>query len=196
MPATIELKRDCEAIAVPSGRRETLPTGTALRILQSRDGNYTVSTQMHALYRIDGKDADALGLDTAAPQSEPASQALSEQLVWDTLRKVYDPELPVNIVDLGLIYSCTIASGASSDKAVTVRMAMTSPGCGMSNVLKSDVEQRLSRLPEVGEVRVEVVFDPPWSPERMTEAARLQLNLESDASPGLTQISGVRNPFR
>lgn len=195
MTRTVEIKRDCDAVAVPSGRRETLPAGTALRVLRSRDGNYTVSTQIHALYRIDGKDADALGID-AKSESEPEPKELTEQLVWDALRKVYDPELPVNIVDLGLIYSCTIAPASQSGKIVAIRMAVTSPGCGMSNVLKSDVEQRLMRLPEVAEARVEVVFDPPWSPERMSEAARLQLNLESQAGPGLTQIAGMRGPAR
>jgi metal-sulfur cluster biosynthetic enzyme len=111
-------------------------------------------------------------------------------MIWNALKTVYDPELPVNVVDLGLIYSCAVTSVASG-KSIAVRMAMTSPGCGMSNVLKADVETRLLRLPEVTEVQVEVVFDPPWSQARMSESARLQLgmDLEERAAPALVQIT-------
>jgi probable FeS assembly SUF system protein SufT len=187
---TITLKRDCEVIAIPSGLRQTLPQGAAVRVVQARGGNYTVSTPIHAMFRIDAKDADALGLDApAATDALEREGQLSEQLVWDTLRTVYDPELPVNIVDLGLVYSCAIAPVAQGGNAIDVRMAMTSPGCGMSNVLKADVESKLLRLPQVSEARVEIVFDPPWSTERMSESARLQLGLELDSSPALVQIS-------
>ena len=111
--------------------------------------------------------------------------------MWNALKTVYDPEIPVNVVDLGLIYSCAITPHEQGGKFITIRMAMTSPGCGMSNVLKADVETKLQRLPEVRRSCVEVVFDPPWSPSRMSEAARLQLgfDLESGGSPRLTQIS-------
>jgi probable FeS assembly SUF system protein SufT len=193
MKETIELKRDCEAIAVPSGQRRILEHGTEVRLLDARGGSYTVSAAFHAIYRIDGKDADALGLDPqGADVKEPGAQdSLSEQLVWDVLKTVYDPELPVNIVELGLVYSCAIAPGPDSGKAVTVRMALTSPGCGMSNVLKSDVERKLLRLPDVREAHVEVVFDPPWDPSRMSDAARLQLGMDFDdrAESKLIQIS-------
>lgn len=186
----IELRRDCEAIAVPSGQRQTLTRGTTVRIVQTRGGAFTVSNDIHAIFRIDGQDADALGL---APPSSGAPQPqgpLTDELVWKALKSVYDPELPVNVVDLGLIYSCAISPGPNG-KSIAVRMAMTSPGCGMSNVLKSDVETKLMRLPEVTEAKVEVVFDPPWSPARMSEAARLQLGMDLDDSsvPGLIQIS-------
>jgi probable FeS assembly SUF system protein SufT len=189
---TTELKRDCEAIAVPSGLRQVLPQGTPVRVMQARGGSYTVSTQSHAMYRIDAKDADALGFVAPAAARGPGQQGpLSEQLVWDALKTVYDPEIPVNVVDLGLVYSCAITPHEQGGKSVAVRMAMTAPGCGMSNVLKTDVESKLLRLPEVSEARVEVVFDPPWNPGRMSEAARLQLGLDLDnsGSPGLTQIS-------
>lgn len=180
---TIQLNRDCEAIGVPSGNREILPAGTPVRITQSRGGSFTVTTPKYALYRIDGTDADALGL--APPGGAAITQQqgpLTEAMVWDTLKTVYDPEIPVNVVDLGLIYSCEITSREDGRKAISVRMAMTSPTCGMSNVLKADVETRLLRLPEVKETQVEVVFDPPWSPSRMSEAARLQLGLDLDES--------------
>jgi probable FeS assembly SUF system protein SufT len=143
------------------------------------------------MFRIDSTDADALGLEPSA-KSEPGNQGpLTEQLVWDTLKAVFDPEIPVNVVDLGLIYSCAIVPGDRGGNKVAVRMAMTSPGCGMSNVLKADVEGKLLRLPEVSEVQVEVVFDPPWNSNRMSEAARLQLgfDIESGSTPKLTQIS-------
>lgn len=186
---TIELKRDCEAIAVPSGELQVLPRGTQVRVVQARGESYTVSTPIHALYRIDSRDADALGLEFPKPASELKQPArFSEKLVWDTLRTVYDPELPVNIVDLGLVYSCVIAANTSGGKDVIIRMSVTAPGCGMSNVLKSDVETKVQRLPEVHSVRVDVVFDPPWDPSRMSEAARLQLGMDFGGPPKLTQI--------
>ena len=189
---TIELKRDCEVIAIPSGARQVLPQGLTVRVVQKRGGNYTVSSDIHAMYRIDAKDADALGLAVPAQVNETTNQGpFSEQLVWETLKTVYDPEIPVNVVDLGLIYSCLITPHENGGNVVTIRMAMTSPGCGMSNVLKADVESKLERLEGVAETRVEVVFDPPWNPGRMSEAARLQLgfDLVSAASPRLTQIT-------
>jgi probable FeS assembly SUF system protein SufT len=186
----IILKRTCEAIAIPSGIRENLLAGTTVLLLQARGGSYTVSAQNRALYRIDGANADALGLEVPAAHNLQQPVAFSEQLVWDALRTVYDPEIPVNIVDLRLVYSCEIVAHESG-KSINIRMAMTAPGCGMSNVLKADVETKLQRLPEVVEVQVEVVFDPPWNPSRMSDAARLQLglDLEQSSTSKLTQIS-------
>ncbi|MBX6359832.1 MAG: putative Fe-S cluster assembly protein SufT [Acidobacterium ailaaui] len=189
----IQLNRDCAVIAVPSGQRETLPAGTAVRIMQSRGGSFTVTTERYAVYRIDGADADALGL---APPGGMAAQPhpqgpLTEEMVWETLKTVYDPEIPVNVVDLGLIYSCQIRPHEEGGKTIAVRMGLTSPTCGMSNVLKADVETRLLRLPEVKEAQVEVAFDPPWDRNRMSEAARLQLGLDLDDTrqPGYVRIS-------
>jgi len=105
-------------------------------------------------------------------------EAFSEQMVWDQMKTIYDPEIPVNIVDLGLIYSCEIAPTDEGGKKIDIKMSMTAPGCGMGNVLKADVESKLAALPEVKEVRVDVVFDPPWNPTRMSEAARLQLGFD------------------
>lgn len=192
MMEPVELKRDCEAIAIPGGLHQVLPQGTAVRIVQARGGSYTVSLNTHAMYRIDAKDANALGFDPLPVANDAAQQGpLSEQLVWDTLKTVYDPEIPVNVVDLGLIYTCGIAPHEQGGKKVTIRMAMTAPGCGMSNVLKADVEAKLRRLPEVTEAHVEVVFDPPWNPGRISEAGRLQMgfDLESSGTPQLTKIS-------
>jgi probable FeS assembly SUF system protein SufT len=192
MMETTRLKRDCEAIAIPSGMRQVLPQGTAVRIVQARGGSYTVSTEIHAMFRIDASDADALGFDASAEAHVAAHQAsLSEQSVWDTLKTVYDPELPVNIVDLGLVYSCAISPHPQGGKTVAIRMTLTAPGCGMSEVLKADAERKLQQLPEVKEARVEIVLDPPWSPARMSESARLQLGLDFDQDgPGrLIKIS-------
>lgn len=186
----VELRRDVETIAVPSGQRQVLQAGTPVRIMQTRGGAFTVSNDIHAMFRIDGVDADALGLAPPKSSVTPVQGPLTEEMVSKTLKTVYDPELPVNVVDLGLIYSCNITSNEKGGKSVSVRMAMTSPGCGMSNVLKSDVETKLKRLPEVSDVMVEVVFDPPWTQSRMSEAARLQLgmDLDDDRGPGLVQI--------
>jgi len=175
----VRLQRTCEVIEIPSGRVSMLPEGTPVRIMQSRGDSYTVWTDYGQMYRVDGKDADALGLQ---PGSTPAAAAetreFNEQMIWDVLKTVYDPEIPVNIVDLGLIYSCKIAPASETEpeaKRIDIQMSMTAPGCGMGNVLKADVEGRLARLPSVKDVHVEVVFDPPWDMSRMSEAARLQL---------------------
>lgn len=190
---TIELTRDCEAIAIPKGLRHTLPRGTVVRIVQERRDSYTVSTPTHSMFRIHATDADALGLAASSSLSAPAGQGkLTEQMVWDALKTVRDPELPVNIVDLGLIYSCSISSLQDGRHAIAVRMAMTSPGCSMSDVLKSEVENKLARLPEVTEARVEVVFDPPWDPSRMSEEARLQVNMDLGNKRAIVQISPNR----
>jgi probable FeS assembly SUF system protein SufT len=144
--------------------------------MQSRGDSYTVWTDYGQMYRVDGKDADALGLQPTSGTSDSARPGeFSEQMVWDILKSVYDPEIPVNIVDLGLIYSCDFTDVDDGGKRIDIKMSMTAPGCGMGNVLKADVESRLSRLPSVKQVDVEVVFDPPWDMSRMSEAARLQL---------------------
>jgi probable FeS assembly SUF system protein SufT len=178
----IKLTRACEAIEIPSGIRNSIPAGTPVKILQSLGTGYTISTDRGYMFRIDAKDADALGIsaETVSQQPAEAPGTFSEQMVWDQLKTVYDPEIPVNIVDLGLIYSCVITPSEQGGHKIDVKMSMTAPGCGMGNVLKADVENKLSRLPEVKEVHVEVVFDPPWHPGRMSEAAKLQLGFDLD----------------
>lgn len=172
------LTRTVEVIEIPSGSVSALGEGTPVRIMQSRGDSYTVWTDYGQMYRIDGKDADALNIEPPVPGDAPAEQDTREfkdEMVWDVLKSVYDPEIPVNIVDLGLIYSCKILPFEESSRKIDIQMSMTAPGCGMGNVLKADVESRLSRLPTVKQVQVEVVFDPPWDMSRMSEAARLQL---------------------
>lgn len=175
---TVSLKRDCPVIEIPAGTHAVLSAGTSVRITQAAGGSYTVSAH-GALYRIEEKDADALGLAGRSGESH-TPPTFSERMVWDQLKTVYDPEIPVNIVDLGLIYACAITEHPESGKKIDVQMSLTAPGCGMSDVLKADVETRLRRLPEVKEVKVEVVFDPPWNPGRMSEAAKLQLGFDLD----------------
>lgn len=178
----IVLKRECEAIEIPSGLRRALPASTRVRISQFLGTSYTVTSDMGCMFRIDAKDAEALGLaaPAVAQGNTPSEQAFSEQLVWDQLKTVYDPEIPVNIVDLGLIYSCKITPHEEGGRKIDVNMSMTAPGCGMGNVLKADVEGKLARLPEVKAVSVQVVFDPPWNPGLMSEAAKLQLGFDLD----------------
>jgi probable FeS assembly SUF system protein SufT len=179
---TVSLTRECVAVAIPAGIKTVLPAGTAVRVTQAMGGSYTVSAAS-GLYRIESADADALG--ERGPLAESAAPPeFSEKMVWDQLKTVYDPEIPVNIVDLGLIYSCNIADLEPVGKKIDVAMSLTAPGCGMSDVLKADVEKKLARLPEVKEVQVEVVFDPPWSPARMSEAAKLQLGFDLDYDGG------------
>lgn len=170
----IPLARDCEVTEIPSGSLRILSAGTPVIITQNFGGSYTITTGYGLLMRVDGKDADALGFDSKLPSS---SSEFSEQSVWDQLKTVYDPEIPVNIVDLGLVYSCLIAE-QDGGRRVDIEMSLTAPGCGMGEVLKSDVEQKLASLPTVKAVHVEIVFDPPWNPSRMSEATRLQLGLD------------------
>jgi probable FeS assembly SUF system protein SufT len=181
---TVTLKRSCDVIEIPSGIRTTLPLGSTVRIMQTLGNSYTVATDYGYMYRVDAKDADALGVtltQSDVPQPPAAQDGMfNEQMVWDQLKTIYDPEIPVNIVDLGLIYSCQITTLEQGGKKIDVQMSMTAPGCGMGDVLKADVENKLSRVPEVKEVQVEVVFDPPWHPGRMSEAAKLQLGFDLD----------------
>lgn len=173
----VTLIRDCEAIEIPSGNITTLPAGTEVTITQSLGGSFTVITERGYLARIAAEDADALGKEVR--QEEVAAQADKplEALVWDTLRTCYDPEIPVNIVDLGLVYNCEVTPLPEGGNRVAVTMTLTAPGCGMGDVLKADAERKIARLPGVKEVCVELVIDPPWSPDRMSEAAKLQLGV-------------------
>jgi len=178
----ITLSRACEVIEIPSGIRGTLPGGAVVRIMQSLGSGYTVTTDRGYMYRVDAKDTDALGISNPTAQI-PAVQegtTFNEQMVWEQLKTVYDPEIPVNIVDLGLVYSCVIAPLEQGGNRIHIKMSMTAPGCGMGNVLKADVESRLSRLAGVKEVHVEVVFDPQWHPGLMSDAAKLQLGFDLD----------------
>ncbi len=175
----ITLARDVTAIQIPDGNRVKLDKGTQGIITQELGASFTVMTEFGAMYRIDHKDADALGKEVAPsdlPAEAPSDPAELEKLVWDQMRKCYDPEIPVNIVDLGLVYNCEVAPAEDGEgRRVEIKMTLTAPGCGMGPVLAEDVKVRVEEIPGVSETRVEVVLDPPWNPGMMTEAARLQL---------------------
>jgi probable FeS assembly SUF system protein SufT len=173
----VTLTRDCEGILVPAGAPITLPAGSPVTITQELGGDFTVITSFGYMVRIAGEDADALGREAPKRSAAGEDEELSDEKVWDVLRTIYDPEIPVNIVDLGLIYGVESYPLPDGDRRVEVRMTLTAPGCGMGEILKQDVERRVGSLPGVGELNVEVVFDPPWGPDKMTEAARLELGL-------------------
>ena len=181
MTDAIKLARDVDAIEIPAGTRHPLRAGTAVRVMQSLGGSFTVTSDHGGMYRIDAIDADALGLTPPPSQAPCATQGpLTEQMVKDTLKTVFDPEIPVNIVDLGLVYSCSILPFDEHNYKVAIKMSMTAPGCGMADVLRADVQNKIARLPTVKEVFVDVVTDPPWNPGRMSEAAKLQLGFDAD----------------
>lgn len=171
----VPLTRNCPATEIPSGSLHMLSASTPVVITQSLGGSYTVSTGYGQMMRIDAKDADALGLEP--PPAIESANEFSEQAVWDQLKTVFDPEIPVNIVDLGLVYTCAVAPADEGHK-IDITMSMTAPGCGMGDVLKSDIQRKLTGLPGVKEVNVQIVFDPPWNIGRMSEATRLQLGLD------------------
>lgn len=178
----IELSRDCEATEVPYGGVQVLPAGTRVRVMQSLGGTYTVATDRGSMMRIEASNADALGFTPQSKEAQTPPAQFSEKLVWEQLKTVYDPEIPVNIVDLGLVYSCQITPAEGGGHKIEIKMAMTAPGCGMGDVLRADIERKLTQLPEVREVHAEIVFDPPWHPGRMSDAAKLQLGLDLDSS--------------
>jgi probable FeS assembly SUF system protein SufT len=190
MTGQIKLLRDCEATQIPSGTSELLLAGTGVLIQQSSGDGCTIAAENGLMYRIDAKDADALGLQQQASTME--DRPFSEEAVWEQLRSVYDPEIPVNIVDLGLIYSCAITKDAQGAH-VDVKMSLTAPGCGMAEVLKCDVERRICSLSGVAEVKVEVVFDPPWNPGRMSEEAKLQLGFDLDYGTGNSGLPIIKS---
>jgi probable FeS assembly SUF system protein SufT len=173
----IVLKRDCQATQIPSGWKMVLPAGTGVTITQSLGGQFTVTTDQGGLYRIDDQDADALGERpaAAAAQAPMIEGTFEEEQVWEQLRTVFDPEIPVNLVDLGLIYRCEAVPLPEGGHRVEIAMSMTAPGCGMGDVLKEDIRRKVQGVPGVKEVQVEVVWDPPWDASRMSDAARLQL---------------------
>ncbi len=179
------IHRDVAAREIPSGQPLILKAGVRVVVTQSYGSSYTVMTERGALLRIEGRDADALGLEVEAapnsasprPQGEgavPRSRVEVEDAVWDLLRTVYDPELPVSVVELGLIYGCEVEVLPSGAMRVSVTMTMTAPGCGMGDVMRDEIEEKLSAIPEVESAHVELVLEPPWDPSMMTEAARLE----------------------
>jgi probable FeS assembly SUF system protein SufT len=176
---SVELKRDCEAVQIPAGTPVTLPAGSPVDITQTLGGSYTVHAQ-GGLFRIAARDADALGLDTApAPTNESAGIGdVTDEQIWKTLKTCYDPEIPVNIVDLGLVYDMQIDRLPTGHSNVQVKMTLTAPGCGMGGVIAGDAQQKLLSLPGVEEASVEIVWDPPWHHSMIKESGRKILGLD------------------
>ncbi|MGH8457491.1 MAG: putative Fe-S cluster assembly protein SufT [Stenotrophobium sp.] len=175
---SVTLTRDVIGILIPAGTRVELPEGAHGSITQALGGSYTVQVEGH-LFRIDGKDGDAIGKTaTATPQvSENATDTELEAAVWEQLKTCYDPEIPVNIVELGLVYDCRVETQDSGQRKALVRMTLTAPGCGMGDILVNDVKAKIAQLPGIAESDVQLVFDPPWTQDMMSEAARLQTGM-------------------
>jgi probable FeS assembly SUF system protein SufT len=174
----VELGGDCNVTLIPSGQAMTLRAGEQVVVTQALGGTFTVQTEGGFLARISSEDAHALGLDSE-PVDEEASSAGPFELerVIEQLKTVFDPEIPINVVDLGLIYACDAHLLADGSHRVEIKMSMTAPGCGMGDVLKEDACARVQTVPGVSEVDVELVWDPPWDQSRLTDAARLELGL-------------------
>ncbi len=172
----VTLSRDCDAIQIPSGNPIILPAGMEVVITQSLGGTYTVATP-GGLARIDQKDIDALGLDPAVTPEKEKHEGPTEDAVWNQLKTVFDPEIPVNVVDLGLIYDCLVDTKESGQTSVLVRMTLTAPGCGMGPAIAADARNKILTIDGIDEADVELVWDPPWSQSMISEEGRMKLGL-------------------
>lgn len=178
----VELTRDCEMVQVPQGTTVTIPAGTPAVITQALGESYTVQLPtLGGLYKVAGADADALGkqrIDTAAAEAAAVSGSVDEDAVWAALRNVYDPEIPVNIVDLGLVYDLRIEPRAEGGNRVSVQMTLTAPGCGMGTVIAGDAKSCIERVPGVSEAQVDVVWEPPWNPHMISAEGKARLGMD------------------
>ncbi len=174
----VRFERDCDVVLVPQGENVTLPAGSIGYITQALGGSWTVFVEGN-LFRVAGKDADAIGKEVPAPLelAAGASDEDVEKLVWKQLRTCFDPEIPINVVDLGLVYEAVVRSREDGQREVDIRMTLTAPGCGMGDILIEDVRSKLELIPTVAEADVELVFDPPWNRTMMSEAARLETGM-------------------
>ncbi len=174
----VTAERDCPGVLVPMGTEVIIPEGTEVQITQAMGGSITVHIGGN-LVRVDAKDADALGLDIdlGDPMPENPTDEEFENLAWEQLKTCFDPEIPINIVDLGLIYKCDVETREDGKRNVTVDLTLTAPGCGMGDILLDDVRSKLERIPTCGDVHAELVFDPPWGPSMMSDEARLQTGM-------------------
>ena len=177
----ITVQRDVDAILIPAGTPITLREGSIVFVTQALGGNYTVNINGN-LAQVSAMNADALGFEAqesplTGRETATADGEVDETQVWDMLRTCYDPEIPINMVDLGLIYDCTITPLEDGGNRVDILMTLTAPGCGMGDFLAEDVRQKVAMVPNVTQVNVELTFDPPWNADMMTEAARLETGL-------------------
>lgn len=174
----VVIQRDVDAVIVPAGVQVKLRQGKAGFITQALGGSFTVYIEGN-LFRIAGTDADALGKEVVKPPELPpdATDEDVRELVWEQMRTCFDPEIPVNIVDLGLVYSCEVERDAEGQRTVDIKMTLTAPGCGMGDILVQDVREKVELIPTIATASVELVFDPPWNQSMMSEAARLQTGM-------------------
>jgi probable FeS assembly SUF system protein SufT len=174
----VTLERDVPAVIIPIGETVTLREGTPGYITQALGGSFTVYIEGN-LFRISGADADALGKEPVPPPAIPenATDKDIEDVIWSQLKTCFDPEIPVDIVELGLVYRCEVKSLADGQRAVEVDMTLTAPGCGMGEIIVQDAQEKIAVIPTVDDVQVELVFDPPWNQSMMSEEARLQTGL-------------------
>jgi probable FeS assembly SUF system protein SufT len=174
----VTLGRDCPAVLIPAGDSITLPQGTTGFLTQALGGSFTIYIEGN-LFRIAGRDGDAIGKPALEAPDLPddATEADLENAVWQQLRTCYDPEIPINIVELGLVYECKVERTQSGGRAVKIKMTLTAPGCGMGDILAQDVREKVEVIPTVERADVEVVFDPPWNRSMMSEEARLEAGL-------------------
>jgi probable FeS assembly SUF system protein SufT len=177
----VEISRDVEVVMIPQGVTTVLKAGTPAVITQSLGDSYTLQVPTFGgLYRLSGQNADAIGKAAARPDGEPGAdldRPVTEELIYNQLRNVYDPEIPVNIVELGLVYDLKIEPLAGGGSRVEVKMTLTAPGCGMGEIIAHDAKSRIENIPGVNEADVQVVFDPPWNQQMMSEAAKLELGM-------------------
>ena len=173
-----QFERDCAVVMIPAGQELTIPAGTVGYITQSLGGSFTVFVDGN-LFRVAGVDADAIGKEPVMPPVLPenASDDDVEKLVWAQMKTCYDPEIPVNIVDLGLVYSCELKTNAKGQREIDVVMTLTAPGCGMGDIIVEDVRSKIELVPTVSKVNVELTFEPAWNHTMMTEAARLETGM-------------------
>jgi probable FeS assembly SUF system protein SufT len=173
------VSRDLEVAAIPYGEKIPLKAGSTVFLTQSLGGSFTVMTDMGYMVRVEGKDADAIGEQVAAaPAPEDLAGRSVQDMAWDQLKTCFDPEIPVNIVDLGLVYQCDVSElPEGGGNKIDVRFTLTAPGCGMGDYLREDVKSKLLAIPGVKEVDAQVVFDPQWNQAMMSDAARLQLGM-------------------
>ena len=172
-------ERDCEATLIPFGNKITLKKGEEAHITQALGGSYTLMMRGN-LVRIESKDADAIGkIPEVQPRLEEKENdgSVDEKAVWDVMKTCYDPEIPINIVDLGLIYSCEISNEDGVGSSVAIKMTLTAPGCGMGDMIATEVKQKIEGIQGTSDVNVELVWDPPWDQSMITESARLQLGM-------------------
>jgi probable FeS assembly SUF system protein SufT len=174
----IVVQRDVKAVAIPAGTEVPLKLGSVGYITQALGGSFTVYIDGN-LFRIAGQDADAIGKTAAKPPEVPpgASEEDIKNIIWQQLKTCYDPEIPVNIVDLGLVYECDVSKNADATRNVDIKMTLTAPGCGMGEVLVQDVREKVQIIPTVAQANVELVFDPPWNQTMMSDEARLQTGM-------------------